>query len=369
MRTMGLIFSSINERNVPELTEARSIASVPFGGRYRLIDFLLSDMVAASVSTVGIITKYNVQSLMDHVGSGKHWDLARKNGGIVFLPPYGGDTRMLYASRFEAIKSVLKFLKSCTEDIVIMSDCDYAASFDINKAIDFFVEKKSDVTLIYREKAPDDDEVKHRTAILTDKDNNVLGIKPADKADGANKLLTSMLIARREFLIKQIERCSMAGMKSFSGDVMPYLVREHKVSAFCVDGFFASIESLAAYFRYSMAILDKPVRDSLFRTVEVYTKVRDSAPCHICGDAKISRSVIADGCVIEGTVENSILFRGVHIGKNAVVKNSILFQNADVGDRTSLDCVIADKEVIIRAGKTLSGCKERPYFIPKDTAL
>lgn len=369
MRTMGLIFSSINERNVQELTAARAIASVPFGGRYRLIDFVLSNMVAANASTVGIITKYNFQSLMDHVGSGKHWDLARKNGGIVFLPPYGGDDRMLYSSRFEAIKSVRKFLESCTEDIVVMSDCDYAASFDLNKAVDFFIDRKSDMTLLYRKKVPDEDEVKHRTAIVTDEDENVLFSKPADTADGANKLLVGMMIMRRDFLIRLIERATVAGMKSFSGDVIPLALKEYRVSAYPVEGFFASIESLPAYFKYSMELLDKPVRDSLFKTVEVYTKVRDSAPCRIAEGAKVNRSLIADGCVIEGTVENSILFRGVHVGRNAVVKNSILFQDTDIGDRSSLDFCLADKLATVRAGKTLSGCKELPYFIPKETVL
>ena len=369
MRTMGLIFSSINERNVPELTSARAIASVPFGGRYRLIDFLLSDMVAASASTVGIITKYNFQSLMDHVGSGKNWDLARKNGGIVFLPPYGGDSRMLYTSRFEAIKSVLMFLKNCTEDIVIMSDCDYACSFDINKAIDFFMEKKSDITIVYRERVPDADELKHRNALVTDDNNNVLGITPANIESGSNKLITGMLITRRDFLIKLIERCSAAGMKSFSRDVLPFAVREHRVSAYGVDGFFASIESLSAYFRYSMELLYKPVRDSLFRTVEVYTKVRDSVPCRMSSGASVTRSIVADGCVIEGTVENSILFRGVHIGKGAVVKNSILFQDTEIGVNSSLDYCLSDKKVLIKQGRRLSGCAELPYFIPKETVL
>ncbi len=369
MRTMGLIFSSINERNIPELTAVRSIASVPFGGRYRLIDFLLSDMVGASVSTVGIITKYNFQSLMDHVGSGKNWDLARKSGGIVFLPPYGGDSRSLYTSRFEAIKSVLMFLKNCSEDIVIMSDCDFASSFDMNKAIDFFIEKKSDVTLICRDKVPDDNELKHRRAVVADADMNVTGIVPADRSVGVNKLYTGMLIVRRDFLIRLIERCSAAGMTSFSGDVLPYAMREYRVSAYMLDGFFASIESLPAYFRYSMDLLDKPVRDSLFRTVEVYTKVRDSVPCQMGAAAEVKRSIIADGCVIEGKVENSILFRGVKIGKGAVVKNSILFQNTEVGERCNLDHCLSDKKVLIRSGRTLSGCADLPYFIPKETVL
>ncbi len=369
MRTMGLIFSSINERNIPELTAARSIASVPFGGRYRLIDFLLSDMVGASVSTVGILTKYNFQSLMDHVGSGKHWDLARKNGGIVFLPPYGGDSRMLYTSRFDALKSVLRFLESCTEDIVIMSDCDFACGFDLNKAIDFFIDKKSDITLVCRKRVPDEDEVKHRVSLVTNDSGEVLGTRVPDRDFGANLLYTGMMITRREFLIRLIERCSVAGMSSFSRGVLPYAVKEHRVSAYEFDGFFASIESLPAYFRYSMELLNKPVRDSLFKTVEIYTKVRDSAPCRMTDAAKITRSIVADGCIIEGEVENSILFRGVHVGKGAIVKNSILFQDTHIGDRTTLDYCLADKIVTVRQGKKLAGCKELPYFIPKETVL
>lgn len=369
MRTMGLIFSSLNDRNVPELTSERAIASVPFAGRYRLIDFMLSNMVSASVSTVGIVTKYNFQSLMDHVGSGKHWDLARKNGGIVFLPPYGGDARALYSSRFEAIKSVLMFLKKCSEDIIVMSDCDFAASFDLSKPIEFFTEHGSDITLLYRKKVPDADEQKHRVTLVTDEHANVVGMMPANREYGANNLFTGIIIMRREFLIRIVERAVAAGMKSFSGDVLPNAVRENRVSAFELDGYFASIESLSAYFRQSLNLLAKPARDSLFRTVEVYTKVRDSAPCHMGCGAEVSRSIIADGCFIEGKVENSILFRGVHVAKSAVIKNSIVFQDCEIGDRCNLDYCLLDKMVRVRQNKSLSGCIELPYFVPKQTVL
>lgn len=367
MKVMGLIFANINERNVPELTETRSMASVPFAGRYRLIDFALSNLVQANASKVGVVTKYNFQSLMDHLGSGSHWDLARKNGGLVILPPFGDSERRLYTSRFDAIKSVLPFLKRCDEDIIVMCDTDNVCSFDLTEAIDFHTRSTSDVTLLYR-----------KANVKPGKTRTILNISNTDKvnefivtnsASGESNVYAEITITRREFLIRATEKAVSQGKVSVSNELLPALVSQGTVNAFAINGYYASIDSLASYFKYSMDLLDKSNRDELFGAHEVYTKVKDSAPLRMAKGGSAINSLVADGCVIEGTVENSILFRGVHVGKDAVVKNSVVFQDSVIGEHAQLEFCVCDKNSVIKSGRNLSGCEVRPYFIPKDSVI
>lgn len=367
MKTMGLIFANLNEKNVPELTETRSMASVPFAGRYRLIDFALSNLVQANASKVGVVTKYNFQSLMDHLGSGSHWDLARKNGGLVILPPFGDSDRQLYSSRFEAIKSVLPFLKKCDEEILVMFDTDNVCSFDLEEAIDFHARGTSDMTLLYRKDAVK--KGKTRTLLTISNTDKVTNITTTNVANGESNIYAEIVITRREFLIRAIEKAVSHGTHSFSGEMLPSLVAAGAVNAFAINGYFASIDSLQSYFKNSMELLDKDNRDELFGAHEVYTKVKDSAPLHMAKGGSAVNSLIADGCVIEGTVENSILFRGVNVGKNAVVKNSVVFQDSVIGEHAHLEFCVCDKSSVIKSGRKLSGCDARPYFIPKDSVL
>lgn len=369
MRVMGLVFANINDRDVPELTTARSLASVPFAGRYRIIDFVLSNLIGASASTVGVITKHNFQSLMDHMGSGKYWDLARKNGGLVLLPPFGERSVRPYNSRMEALTSVLSFLKRMTEDILIMSDTDSVYNTDLNDAIDYFVKTQADMTLLYRKKTLKSEDNKLRMLLDVTSSGAIKGSTLTTSATGENNVFTFISIARREFVIRMVEAAMSRGFESFSRQLLPYIIANSRVTGYEISGYFASIDSLENYFKHSMELLNEQNRKGLFGVNNIYTKVRDSAPLKFDPDAKAVNSIIADGCVIEGTVKNSILFRGVHVGRKAVVENSIVFQNSDIGDRVKITNCVCDKNCVIKQGKTLSGCEKLPYFIPKNSVL
>lgn len=368
MSAVGVIFSNIHDENIPELALHRTMGSVPYGGRYRLIDFSLSNFVNSGITTVGVITKNNYQSLMDHLGSGKDWDLARKTGGLILLPPFGGvNSEGLYRNRLEALKSITMFLNRRNEDFVVLSDCDGVFRMDFTDVMDFHEAKKADITLVCHEESLVNSN--NYTILNTDSDGRVteLGLKTASV--GPHKYFINVVVINRRFLLTLINNATIRGYKSFREDILLKNLKSLKIYAYEFTGYHASVDSLSAYFKHNMELLSKDVRDELFGARDVYTKVRDSAPTKYGSDSVVRNSLISDGCIVEGTVENSILFRGVKVGKGAVVRNSIIMQDAVIGDRVQTDCVITDKNVVIRDNRVLSGCEVQPYFIPKGTMI
>lgn len=375
MKSLGIIFSNIHDKDVFELTNKRTLASVPFGGRFRLIDFVLSNMVNSEISKIGVITKMNYQSLMDHVGSGKYWDLNRKNGGLMILPPFGasGDVpqSQLYRSRFEALKNIIAFIRRSDEEYVVMSDCDNVCNFSFTDAISYHIKNNADITVIVHSKDMKNSKKKNRTAIYFDNTGRVTSAVTSDKHTGQKMIYTNMLIINRAFLLNILENADELGYTSFSRDVLVKGVAEYKIFAFEQKGFFANIDSISEYFKYSMELLNKDKRDMLFNNngAHIYTKVRDSAPCRLEKTSVVSNSLIADGCVIEGEVNNSILFRGVKVGKGTTISNCIIFQDTVIGANCKLNCVIADKQAKINENRMLSGHETQPYFIAKNTVI
>lgn len=361
---VGVIFSNIHDENVPELSRHRTMASIPFGGRYRLIDFPLSNMVNSGIDTVGIVTKDNYQSLIDHLGSGKDWDLARKDGGIILLPPYSDETDAPYTSRLEALKGITGFLNHRNEEYVIISDCDAIARIDFSKVLRYHEEKKADITMVYHEvNEPVDSS--YFITIDPDKTDRVRGVNINPAFKGKANLYINIMIMPREFLLKTISDAMTRGLTSFGRDILTKQVDTLKIYGYKFNGYYAGVNSLQKYFKNSMELLDKNTRSELFGARDIYTKVRDSAPSKYSDEAIVKNSLISDGCTIDGSVENCILFRGVKIGKGSVVKNSIIMQDTVIGENVELDCVITDKNVVIRDRRHLAGCEVLPYFIAK----
>lgn len=365
-QAVGVIFSNIHDNDIPELSRHRTMASIPFGGRYRLIDFALSNFVNSGITTVGIVTKNNYQSLIDHLGSGKDWDLARKDGGIILLPPYSDENDVPYSNRLEALKGITGFLNRRKEEYVVISDCDYIAHVDINDILRFHEEKGADFTMVCHEQEGPIDSSYYLT-FDPDETGRVKGLKisPDVKNKGKYNLYANIMVINREFLVNLIQDAVTRGFSSFGRDILSKNVDTLKIYAYRFNGYFAGVHSLQNYFTHSMELLKKDVRDELFGARDIYTKVRDSAPSRYCDGAVVKNSLISDGCVIEGSVENCILFRGAKIGKGSVVKNSILMQDTVIGSNASLDCVITDKNAVIRDGRHLAGCDTLPYFIAK----
>lgn len=369
MKTLGIVFGNLHDRDIGELTAVRSIASVPFGGRFRLIDFVLSNMVNSGISKVGVITKSNYQSLMDHVGSGKHWDLSRKNGGLIILPPYGSGDKDLYSHRLGAIKNIEQFIRHCDEEYVVFSDCDNVCNINLASVVQAHIDTHADITLVTRKKNLTN--FKPRTIIDVDNDNRVVGVTNTSRASGEKIVFANIFVMNRKFLLNMLDTASELGYTSFTGDILAGGHKKYAIYAYMQDGYFANIDSISNYYKHSLELLNKDIRDELFYRdgANIYTKIRDSAPCKIGGSGVASNSLIADGCDIQGEVSNSILFRGVKIAKGAKVTNSIIFQGSVIGENSTLNCVIADKQVTILDGRMLSGHETHPYFISKHAVI
>ncbi len=366
---VGVIFSNLHEENVPELVRRRTMGSIPFGGRYRLIDFPLSNMVNSGITTVGLMTNNNYRSLIDHLGSGKDWDLARKDGGIILLPPFSDESEQIYTTRLEALKGVTSFLARRQEKYVVLSDCDGVARLDISDIIAFHENKNADITMVTH--FEEVEKTEHYMLIGADKDGRVNEVKITPKIRNKAKadVYINVMVFNRQFLLNMVEDALTHGYSCFESDIIAKQLDSLKIYRYDFRGYYAGINSMASYYKHNMELLNREVRDELFGSRDIYTKVRDSAPSKYGAEVTVKNSLISNGCEIEGTVENSILFRGVTVAKGATVRNSIIMQDTIIGPNVSLDCVITDKNVVIGDRRKLSGCEVLPYFIQKGTML
>lgn len=374
MNAVGIIFSSINEKSVYELTKQRTMASVPFGCRYRLIDFALSNMVNSGINHVGIITHYNYQSLMDHIGTGKDWDLARRHGGVKILPPYitafANNDNFLYNTRLEALISVRDFIADCKEEYVVLSDCDTVCNLDLSAMVEQHINTGADITLGVKSSYVSQDTTRAITIVNSDEDGKVTDIVDySGSRNGFEDVYIRIMVIGKKYLEELITNAMAHGYKSFTKDILIRHHENHDCRVYKFDGYFSTIRSINDYYRSSMDLLNPETRRSIFavRNRHIFTKVRNSAPASYTDGAIVRNSLIADGCVIQGTVENSILFRGVKVGKNTHIKNSIIMQDTITGENVYLNCVITDKNVVIRDGRVLSGHETRPFFIDKSS--
>ncbi|MBR4206808.1 MAG: glucose-1-phosphate adenylyltransferase subunit GlgD [Clostridia bacterium] len=374
MSAYGIIFSNIHDSHIPELTRLRTIASVPFACRYRFIDFTLSNMVNSNIYNISVITNYNYQSLMDHIGSGKDWDLARRSGGIKLLPPNITAFANPYIqnasnSRLDSLKSVSASLSRIKDDYVVLSDCDVICNVDFTDMIRYHQETGADMTIAVKNVEMTSEQAKSNVIFRSDESGRITEVipYPADFSGEADISL-NMIVMSTSYLNHLVLEAQTRGYTSLTRDIIARTSGYKNNRIYRCDGYFAAITSFADYYKHSMELIEKPwVRESLFnvKSRPVYTKVRNSTPTYYAAGSAAKNSMIADGCFIEGTVENSIIFRGVKIGRNATVRNSIIMQDTIVGDGAFLNCVIADKNAVIRDQRMLSGAETQPFYVSK----
>lgn len=365
---MGIIFPNIHDNMMMELTEKRSMGSVPFGGRYRNIDFALSNLVNAGIRRVAIITKANYHSLMDHLGAGKAWDLDRKNGGLFIIPPYSIGNGV-YAGKVDALLGIMTFLKDCTEKYVVLYDSDVICNIDIETIVDAHLKNNADVTIAYKQgKLPNNN--RDLMFFELNKRHKITDICFSDETGKACNFSLDIMVLEREKLIELIEFASIHNYTDLSVDVFQHHLSDLTMYGYKVNDYVIVMDGINSYFESNMALLSKDVRAQLFaRERPVYTKTRDDMPAKYGLGATATNSIIADGSVIEGTVENCIIFRGVKIGKNAVVKNCIIMQDTVINEGAVLNYIITDKDVIISKGRCLTGSENYPMVIRKGTTV
>lgn len=356
---LGIVFCNMGDENSSELTALRTMGSVPFGCRYRLIDFALSSLVNAGITKVGLVTKRNFQSLSDHVGNGRPWDLARKKGGLYILSPYSTAATGVYKGKIDALYGCRDYLRKSVEEYVILSEANVVANIDVERMIDRHIESGADFTIAYKRG------IEGKNYISLDGDR-ITRFAAENTADDRGICSLNIIIMKKQLLTDLISEAMPHNYTDFAVDILQRNVDKFDMRGFEVTEFASVIVSMQSYFETNMKLLEKDVRDDLFNMENpVYTKLRDDMPSRYGFDSRVSDSLIADGCLIEGEVENSIIFRGVHIGKNAKVKNCILMQSADVGEGTNLSYVISDKNVTFKEGRTLTGCQSFPLLIGK----
>ena len=368
---LGIIFPNSYDSLVPELVAERLMASIPFAGRYRMVDFVLSSMVNAGIDNISVIVRKNYHSLMDHLGSGREWDLTRKNGGLNIVPPFAEKTVKVYNGRVEALASILDFLKDQKEKYVIMSEANLAANFDFKAMLNAHIESGADVTLAYaQEEIPEGlikpfDVNKDLYYTLDIEDGRVREIQINPEEPGIQNLSLNIYIIERELLISQISAAFVRGYVYFERDILAPQLDKLNVRGYKFGGYIARISSIKSYFDENMKLLDEENLDALFGGNHIYTKIRDDNPTRYIKGAKAKNIMAADGCIIEGEVENSVLFRGVRVGKGAKVKNCVLMQDTVVEENSSVEYVVTDKNVHITADKKLIGTDSFPVFVAK----
>ncbi|MBP3696381.1 MAG: glucose-1-phosphate adenylyltransferase subunit GlgD [Clostridia bacterium] len=362
---LGIIFSNAYDEVLPELTALRTMGSVPFAGRYRLIDFQLSNMVNAGIPQVGVITKSNYRSLMDHVGNGKPWDLSRKRGGMTILPPFNTPETGMFKGKADSLYGSIGYISSSDKDYVIMADCNVICNIDYDSLLKAHIAKKADITIAYANGIPP--ATASATELTMDENGRITADRYVDcYSSNVNYSLKIMVIGRTllERLLHEAHGARIDDFETIVINNLDYL----GVYGYEVTGFVRTLQSLRSYYEVSMEILKPENRKALFAS-PVYTKVRDQFPAVYGISAKVKNSLIADGCKIDGEVENCILFRGVTVAKGAKLKNCIIMQGSYIGDNSSLECVIADKAVVVKPNKKLCGASNYPVYVGKGIVI
>lgn len=367
---LGLVFANMHDTTLGDMTKNRTIGSVMFGGRYRLIDFPLSNMVNSGISEVGVITKSNYQSLLDHLGSAREWDLARKKGGLYILPPFGNVESTLYRGRIEALYGAMSFIKHSRAKYVILSDCDVVTNIDYKPIVAAHIESGADITAVAHTGVYSSDDIKTSTVFNVDADKNVTSVLINPDISGTCTTSLNVFVMSMDFLIETVNDAMARGNVSFERNILQEKCRELKIKIYEYDNYFSKLNSPESYFKSNMALLEPENARKLFVPKRsIYTKVSDNAPVKYDLDSKVSNSLIADGCIIEGEVENSVLFRGVKVGKGAKVKNCILMQGTVVGDNAELSYLITDKNVSICENHILTSSPQYPMYVGKGASV
>lgn len=364
---LGIVYSNIGDENISELTSVRTMGSVPFAGRYRLIDFVLSGMVNCGINKVGISTKSNYQSLMDHLGSGKPWDLSRKREGMTFLPPFnllgsGG----MYKSRLEALEGMMNYISRSNKDYVLFSDCNTVCNLDYGDMIEKHIESGADITIAYkRGLRPNITD----TMTFTLDGDRIIDISFGEKTTEAVNYSLNIVICKRVLIENLVKTARSVGYDSFERDIIGKNLTSLYIRGQKIEEYARTIDSLRSYYDVSMGLVAGEYRELFDSNRPIYTKVRDYMPSIYRLNSNVSDSLIADGCTIDGTVENSILFRGVYVAEGAVIKNSIIMQDSYISQGSTVNCAILDKNVVIKPNRDLSGAGTYPIYIGKDITV
>ncbi|MEG0570740.1 MAG: glucose-1-phosphate adenylyltransferase subunit GlgD [Oscillospiraceae bacterium] len=362
----GIIYAGEENLNLRELVNLRSVGALPVGGRYRVVDFMLSNLVNSGIRNVGVIPRKNYHSLMDHLGSGKEWDLNRKNDGLMIIPPYDTIENVgSYHGITDTLKGASWFIRHATQPYCLLSGSSNIHNKTYNKMFDFHLETDADITMLYsrvdsKTKSCNADDVR----LELDVTGRIVDMSMQNKK--YDKMGMGVYLLRKDLLQYLVDDAALRGKYNLTTDVFLHKLKSLKIFGFEHEGYVGRINSTASYYKINMDFLTIEAQKDLFYTGNnVYTKIKDEVPTRY-GDAAIAKNcLLGSGCVINGTVENSVLFRGVHIAKGVNIKNCIIMQGSEIYENSRLTNVILDKKVSVRPNSILTGSSEYPVIIPK----
>ena len=366
MNVMGIIFT--NDASLGELTDKRTMASLPFGGRYRQVDFALSNLSCAGVRHVGIISRHSYQSLMNHIGDGEEWGLELEEGGLEFLTPYAQSLIHTYRGKLESLSSAMDFLEYGAEDeLVVMIDSAVLSNLDLADILNKHVASGKDITVVTKSGIADGKKVLDLAMKLDEKGQ--VSDMVVDYAAPEDYLASmDVFVLSKKWLIQQVKEMIARDKFHMDRDLVLGGWQRGKVSinVYPFEGVALYNESVEEYFYNSLSLIDKDVRHNLFHgNHPIYTKVRFRVPTYYGENCEIENCLIADGCVLEGEVEDSVLFRQVSVGKDAEVENCVIMNDAVIGEGAELKYVILDKNVTVTPGAKLIGTKKNPVIVKR----
>ena len=363
---MGLILADHNRVDLGDITEPRALAAVPFGGRYRIVDFMLSNMVNSGITNVGIVAQTKYKSLLDHIGTGAHWDLDRMQQGLHILPPYV--TSGYFKGESGDLSGLYDFLLRAKEEHVIISDSNFVCNTDLDEIVRFHAEHKADMTITYNR-----DGKQYGSPVLSmELENGILKDLLVDSPDTSIlRNAIGLLVIDRDLLLHLVSQSISRGENIFTIESLLRLHSEYKVRGYEFKDLVLRINSIVTYCKASLRLLETDVRNTLFNRKDypVYTKVKNESPSQYHLNNFVSNSLISDGCEISGSVSNSLLFRGVDLAKQAKLDHCVIFQDSSIGEGADLQYVILDKNVVIRPGTRLQGQAEYPMVIRKGAVV
>ena len=364
MNVAGIIFA--NDGNVSALTEKRTMASLPFGGRYRQVDFGLSNLAYAGIRRVGIITRHNYQSLMNHVGSGEEWGLEMEEGGLEYLTPYSSSKNSDYRGKLESLHAAANFLKSGSDDeLLVMIDSAVLSNIDLNQVIESHVASGKDLTVVTKSGIADGHKVLDM-AVKLNAQGQIEDIVVDHAAPVGYEASMDIFVISKSYLMEQVREHIARNLFHMDRDLVlgQWQKGAITINVYPFEGLAMFNESVEEYFANSLALMQKDVRSGLFSGVHpVYTKVRDRVPSYYGDNCRVENCSVADGCMLHGNVKNSVLFRQVTIAPGAQVENCVIMNDTVVGEGCQLKNVILDKDVFVRPGAKLMGTPSNPVII------
>lgn len=357
MRAIGIILAGGNSSRMGELSAKRAVAAMPIVGSYRAIDFTLSNMTNSHIQKVAVYTQYNSRSLNEHLNSSKWWDFGRKQGGLyLFTPTITATNSYWYKGTADALYQNISFLKSAHEPYVVIASGDAVYKLDYNKVLEEHIATGADITVVCKDIQPGEDDINRFGVVKLADDNRVISFEEKPIVAETNTASIGVYVVRRRQLIELLEACAAEGRSDFVNDILVRYKNVKKIYAYKLDSYWRNIGTIDSYFKTNMDFLKKDIRDYFFRQhPDVYSKVEDLPPAKYNGDAAVSNSLIASGSIINGTVEDSVLFKKVYIGNNCVIKNSIILNDVHIGDNCYIENCIVESRDTLRANTVHAG--------------